>query len=197
MKKFVSAVLAFFVIFSLSACSGGASGSGAASSASEQEVSIESAEALLRAVWDSYAEDEKFAVAGGDFSEESMVTDAPGKFDVSNTDALDATLGFPAASADQIDEAASMVHMMNANTFTCGAFHVKDAQTLGDVAKALQENIQQRQWICGFPDKLVIAQVGDYIVSCFGSEEIVDTFHTKLAAAYPSAETLVDEPITA
>lgn len=196
MKKFVSAVLAFFVIFSLSAC-GGASGSGAASSASEQEVSIESAEALLRTVWDSYAEDEKFAVAGGDFSEESMVTDAPGKFDVSNTDALDATLGFPAASADQIDEAASMVHMMNANTFTCGAFHVKDAQTLGDVAKALQENIQQRQWICGFPDKLVIAQVGDYIVSCFGSEEIVDTLHTKLAAAYPSAETLVDEPITA
>ena len=43
----------------------------------------------------------------------------------------------------------------------------------------------------------MIAQVGDYIVSCFGSEEIVDTFHTKLAAAYPSAETLVDEPITA
>ena len=36
MKKFVSAVLAFFVIFSLTACSGGTSGSGAASSASEQ-----------------------------------------------------------------------------------------------------------------------------------------------------------------
>ena len=40
MKKFVSAVLAFFVIFSLTACSGGASGSGAASSASEQELSL-------------------------------------------------------------------------------------------------------------------------------------------------------------
>lgn len=197
MKKFVSAVLAIFVIFSLSACSGGASGSGAASSASEQEVSIESAEALLRTVWDSYAEDEKFAVAGGDFSEESMVTDAPGKFDVSNTDALDATLGFPAASADQIVEAASLVHMLNANTFTCGAFHVKDAQALGDVAAAIEDNIAQRQWLCGFPDKLVIVRVGGYIVSCFGETETVDTFLEKLSAAYPSAETLVDEPITA
>ena len=49
--------------------------------------------------------------------------------------------------------------------------------------------------MCGFPDKLVIAAVGDYIVSVYGNEELVDTFAAKLAAAYPNAKTVSDEPI--
>lgn len=35
-----------------------------------------------------------------------------------------------------------------------------------------------RQWMCGFPDKLVVISVDDYLVSVFGNEELVNTFKT-------------------
>lgn len=159
------------------------------------ESSVKSPLELLTTVWNSYGDDDKFPVAGGDMSEENMTMDAPGKFGIDDTAALDTTLGFPAASADKIDDAASLVHMMNANTFTCGAFHVKNAGDIADVSAAVKDNIMQRQWMCGFPDKLVIVKVDDYVISFFGENEIVDTFKTKLTEAYTSAETLCDEPI--
>lgn len=159
------------------------------------QSSVESSLELLTAVWDSYGEEDKFSAAGGDMSEENMTMDAPGKFSVDDAAMLDTTLGFPAASAEKIDDAASLMHMMNANTFTCGAFHVKNAGDVADTAAAVKDNIMQRQWMCGFPDRLVIVQVDDYLISFFGNNEIVDTFKAKLEAAYTSAKTLCDEPI--
>lgn len=194
MKKIISAVMTLLLVLSFSACGAGASGNAGASSDAEQPA-VKSALELLETVWNSYADDEKFAAAGGDASEENMTMDGPGKFGVSDSAALDSTLGFPADEADKIDDAASLLHMMNANTFTCGAFHVKDASALDSVVESVRENILNRQWICGFPEKLVIVTVGDYVVSFFGAGEIVDMFGEKLAAAYPTAETVCDEPI--
>ena len=68
----------------------------------------------------------------------------------------------------------------------------------GDVAAlcaSLRDNILDRHWMCGFPDKLVIVTVGDYVVSVYGYTDLVDTFTAKLAAAYPSAKTVSDDPI--
>jgi len=161
----------------------------------KEPASVKSALELLNTVWDSYAEDEKFAAAGGDMSEENMVMDAPGKYGLEDTDALDSALGFPADSAAKIDDAASLVHMMNANTFTCGVFHVKNDADTDTLATALKEHIMQRQWICGFPDKLVILTVDNYIVSFFGENELIDTFQAKVTAAYSSAKTVCEEPI--
>lgn len=194
MKKIISAVLAAIFVLSFSACRAGGSENSGASSGAEQSA-VESALELLQTVWNSYADDEKFSVIGGDASGENMTTDAPGKFDTADSAALDSMLGFPAGEADKIDDAASLVHMMNANTFTCGAFHVQDAAALDDVAAAVRENIMNRQWLCGFPEKLVIVTVGDYVVSFFGAREIVDAFGEKLAAAYPAVQTVCDEPI--
>ena len=59
----------------------------------------------------------------------------------------------------------------------------------------MRENILARRWMCGFPEKLVIVTVGDYIVSVFGHADPVDTFTAKLAAAYPNAKTVSDDPI--
>ena len=185
MKKIISAVLAAIFVLSFSACGAGGSENSGASSDAEQPA-VGSALELLQTVWNSYADDEKFSVIGGDASEE---------FDTADSAALDSMLGFPAGEADKIDDAASLVHMMNANTFTCGAFHVQDAAVLDDVAAAVRENIMNRQWLCGFPEKLVIVTVGDYVVSFFGAGEIVDAFGEKLAAAYPAVQTVCDEPI--
>ncbi len=108
--------------------------------------------ALLNTVWSSYAEDDKFAVSGGDMNEENMVDGAPGNFSVSDGDALDYSLGYPAADADKLADAASLTHMMNANTFTAGAYHLSDKSDMDTVVSDLKDNIMSRQWMCGFPD---------------------------------------------
>lgn len=193
MKKPLAILLAVLFTFAFAACGGdGKPGSG---SEGEEANAIGSALELLTTVWASYGEEERFAAAGGDMSEENMTMDGPGKFSLSDAAALDTTLGFPEAAVDKIDDAASLMHMMNANTFTCGVYHVKDAGDLSDVSAALKDNILQRQWMCGFPDRLVIMQADGYVAAFFGEEGITGAFQEKLAAAYPAAETVCDEPV--
>lgn len=150
---------------------------------------------LLQTVWNTYSEDETFAAAGGDMSEENMTTDAPGKYGLDDAAAIDNSLGLPSSCIDKIESAASLVHMMNANTFTCGAFVVKDEKDIAGIAAALKDNIMTRQWMCGFPDKLVVVSVDNCIVSFFGEQQIVDTFKDKLCGAYSSASVISEDPI--
>ena len=42
----------------------------------------------------------------------------------------------------------------------------------------------QRQWMCGFPDKLTVAVVDDYVVAVYGAEELVDHFMSHLNGIY-------------
>lgn len=187
MKKCLVIVLSILMVFLLAACGNG--------SKDKEGENVNDALELLNTVWDSYQDDEKFAAMGGDMAEENMVTDAPGKYGIEDTQSLDSVLGFPTAFADKIDDAASLIHMMNANTFTCGAFHLKDANDMDALAAALKENIMNRQWVCGFPDQLVVVSVNDYVISFFGESEIVDTFKTKLTEIYASAKIISEDPI--
>ena len=190
MKNLLMILLTIALALSLTAC-----GAGNTDSPGGEQISVANARELLNTVWDSYGEDERFPAAGGDMSEENMTMDAPGKFGIEDADILDATLGFPAAFATKIDDAASLMHMLNANTFTCGAYHVKNTEDISELASKIKDNIQQRQWLCGFPDKLVIISLGNYLVVFFGETEIVDSFQAKLNDAYPSAEVVCAEPI--
>lgn len=157
-------------------------------------VDVADATELLTNVWGTYTEAELFPIGGGDY--ENVVMDAPGKYDVSKAEEMDSVLGLPQSSAAMIDDAASMMHMMNANTFTCGAYHLTDASKQQAFADALKENIMNRQWMCGFPDTLLIASVGDeYVVSAFGNAEIMETFKTKLTAQYEAAEVMYEESL--
>lgn len=189
MKKYLAMFLTAIMLLSLTACGGKDDGGGGG------ESGIADALTLLTTIWDSYGSEEKFPVMGGDFSEENMVNDAPGNYGIQDTAMLDYNLGLPEASASMIDGAASMIHMMNANTFTCGAFHVSSSDNVSAVADALKENILQRQWMCGFPDKLIVIKVEDYVISAFGNGELIDTFKTRALAAYDSAELVYEEPI--
>ena len=152
------------------------------------------ANALLTTVWGSYTEDEKFSVAGGDYNH--PVEDAPGAFDITDTASLSSMLVLPESAAADIDDAASLIHMMNANTFTCGAFHVTDSEKVSTVADALRDAISSRHWMCGFPDKFVIITYGQYVVSVFGDEELVNTFRDKFTAAYADAAIAYEEAIS-
>ena len=190
MKKFLTLLLAAAMTLSLAAC--GSKNDGNANGGDSQPAD---ALALLNTVWSSYADDDKFAVVGGDYDEANMTEDAPGRFGVEDGDSLDSMLGFPAADADKLTDAASLSHMMNANTFTCGAFHVTSKDDVETVASDLRDAIQSKQWMCGFPDKLVIFTYDQYVVSLYGDEELVNTFRDKFTATYSDSTIAYDEAI--
>lgn len=193
MKKILALLLAAVMVLSLAACTDKGSEGGATSPSGAQTNQPKSALEILEKVWSKYSTDEKFPATGG--SEKHMEEDKPGKFDASDAEALDFELGFPKAQASEIDDAASLMHMLNENNFSCGVYHVKDSGNAEALAGKIKENILARQWLCGFPEKLVILTVGDYIVSVFGAGELTDTFVAKLSAEYSSAKQLFDVPI--
>ena len=158
-------------------------------------AAVDDALTILNAIWNTYSDEEKFPAAGGD--SEHAVDGAPGSFDASNADSLSYLLTFPADEVSLIDSAASLVHMMNLNTFTCGAFHVADANNVARLADDLRTTIQAKRWMCGFPDKLVIVTVGQSVLSVYGNEELVNTFRDKLLASYSAATAVYDEAINA
>ena len=184
MKKFVSMMLSALLVLSLAACGSKDNTSG------DKPAAPTSALNILETVWNTYGEDEKFAVAGGDFSETNAREDAPGVFDLKDRALVDSELGLPETAA--VDEAASLVHMMNANIFPAAAYHATG--DTAELAQQLRDNIMQRQWMCGLPDKLVVAEVGEYVVTVFGADELVDTFMTHLNGIYGVSATY-DEDI--
>ena len=193
MKKIIAIALAAVTVLSFAACTkqNGENGTTTPSAAAKEQA--KSALEILEKVWSKYSNDEKFPATGG--SEKHMKEDMPGKFDVSDAEALDFELGFPKANASEIDDAASLMHMLNQNSFSCGVYHVKDSANVEALAGKIKENILARQWMCGFPEKLVILSVGNYIVSVFGAAELTDTFTAKLSAEYSLTKQLCDVPI--
>jgi putative bacteriocin transport accessory protein len=193
MKKIIAIALAAVTVLSFAACTkqNGENGTTTPSAAAKEQA--KSALEILEKVWSKYSNDEKFPATGG--SEKQMKEDMPGKFDVSDAEALDFELGFPKAQASEIDDAASLMHMLNQNSFSCGVYHVKDSANVEALASKIKENILARQWMCGFPEKLVILSVGNYIVSVFGAAELTDTFTAKLSAEYSLTKQLCDVPI--
>lgn len=190
MKKIVAFMLAALMLLSLTACAKTEEQAPAG-----ETVEIASALELLNNIWALYGDAEKFSAAGGDMSEENMTMDAPGKFGVEDAEMLDAMLAVSADTAAKIDDAASLMHMMNANTFTCGAFHAASASDVSAIADAMKESIMNRQWICGFPEKMLIMTIGDYVVSAFGAADIIETFKTHAQEAYSGIQIAYEEAI--
>lgn len=197
MKKVIAVLLCSVFMIGLVGC-------GSAKNDAEQtpggdttvSVAIDAVDAtdLMTKVWNSYDDADKFPIGGGDY--DNIVMDAPGKYDVSKVEDLDAVLGLPQNAATMIDDAASVMHMMNANTFTAGAYHLADASNQQALADGLKDNIMNRQWMCGFPDTLIIASVGDeYVVSAFGKAEIIEKFKTNLQAQYEVTEIMYEESL--
>ena len=202
MKKKIALLLCAALMVTMVGC-GGSQGTTEQNEAEVNETETNEAAAtvevadsaeLLTNVWNTYDEADKFPISGGDY--ENMVSDTVGAFDVTKTEDLDSLLGMPAAGASMIDGAASMMHMMNANTFTAGAYHLTNASDTQALADLLKDNIMNRQWMCGFPDTLLIASVGDYMVSAFGKADIMENFKTKLQAQYEVTEVIYEESLT-
>lgn len=186
MKKILAFILAAVMMLSFAACGNSEPAEGENGG---EEVSVGSALEIIEKVWAEFGEDEKFFAMGGDY--DNMVDGAPGT--VTNADYISGVLLVPADSASEIVEAAGLVHGMNLNSFTCGAFKVADAAAF---AETMHEAIASNQWMCGFPDKMVIATFGsEYVLVSFGINDAINPFEEKLVSVYPEAEIVYSEAI--
>ena len=189
MKKITAMLLVLVMALSLAACN---------TTPNNPETTTEptvagpaSALEVLQNIWGLYTDENKFFAMGGDFN--APVDGAPGAVDLTNADFLTYNLLVPAAEQANVTEAASLIHGMNANSFTCGAYKVADPAAF---ATAMQTAIQGNMWMCGFPETLVVASFGGgYVLVAFGVNDAMTPFLTNLQTAYPAAELLVNEPI--
>lgn len=181
MKKIIALALALVMALGLVACGS----TGGSSNGGEKEAVPANALEILSTVWSSYGEDETFFVMGGDYT--NPVDNAPGAFSLEDGETVTAMLLVPTEQLANIDDAASIMHAMMQNNFTCGAFHVTgDAAAFAD---AMNEAISTNQWMCGMPEKMLVAVVGgEYVVAAYGLADVMDTFQAKLTAAYPKAD---------
>ena len=190
MKKVISMILALTMAFAMTACGGNAAQETTGVPAQEAPAS---ALEVLETIWADYAEDEKFAVIGGSMA--APVDGAPGSYDITDEN-ITYNLLIPADQLANITEAASMIHMMNANTFTGAVYKLAGGVAAADFAAAMQTAIQGNQWMCGFPDQLLISAFGDtYVLVAFGVNDAMGPFTGHFEAVYPGFETLVSEPI--
>ncbi len=149
---------------------------------------------ILETVWASYADEEKFPVIGGNM--EANIMDAPGNYDLAYAENMTWNLLVPADQIANVSEAASMIHMMNANSFTCGVFKLAEGVTAADFGAAMKDAVLNNQWMCGFPETLLIRNFGDtYVLVAFGVNDAMTPFGKHLSAAYPGMETITNEPI--
>lgn len=146
---------------------------------------------LLNTVWSGYAEDEKFAAAGG----ENM--DGPGEMtgDFGSAETIETMLLLPAADYDKVSDTACLMHMMNANTFTCGVYSVVDSANTETITSDIHDKVINNQWMCGFPEKMFVATYSNCVISAFGNAEIMDMFKEKLTAAYPEVSFVYEEDL--
>lgn len=190
MKKLIALLLVLTMAMGLVACGNNGGGE---TTAATTEASVEvpgSALEILETVWGAYAGEEFFAM-GGDFS--NPVDNAPGKYNIED-EGMTATLLVPQDQLANVDDAASLVHGMNLNNFTCGVFHVTgDAAAFAD---AMQGAISTNPWMCGMPEEMIVAVVGgEYVLAAFGLTAVMEPFGTALTESYPRAEVKYDEAI--
>ncbi len=149
---------------------------------------------ILENLWAQYSEEEKFSVIGGNI--EANIMGAPGSYDLAYAENMTYNLLVPADRIADVTEAASMIHMMNANTFTCGAFKLAEGVAAADFAAAMEQSVMGNQWMCGFPEKLLVQTIGEnYVIVAFGLGDVMTPYAANMQAAYPAAQTLYDETI--
>ena len=152
---------------------------------------------VINKVVDTYAEEQKFFSMGGDM--ENPVDSKAGLMNLSDTETVNYMLHTNDELLGEVEEVASYVHAMNANTFTSGAFKLKSAGNAQDFATSLKESVLATQWMCGFPEKIVIFTVngGDYVVYAIGNGDAVEYFKIQLTTVMGESATVVTDEAVA
>uniref|UniRef100_UPI00405661D0 hypothetical protein n=1 Tax=Agathobacter sp. TaxID=2021311 RepID=UPI00405661D0 len=194
MKKLAALLIAGMMAFGCVACgNAGQAGKDTEQNSQAAKAEIADANEILTKAWEEYnakaGEDLKFKIGGGNL--ETMVMDEPAKFDVTAAGAKEAltySYCIPAETIAMTDDVATMVNMMMANNFSAAAYHVAEAANVQTVTDSIKDATLNNQWMCGFPETLIIVTVGeDYVVSAFGNGQVIETFKTAITTVYGDA----------
>lgn len=188
MKKITAIVLVLVVALACFAACGG-------KTPDEPTVTYASAVEVFTKIFDSYAEDQKFPIGGGD--EANMSYEAPAKYDYTLADELNAVAALPAAQAENITDAATGMNMMMANNFTAASYLLKDGADAQAFADAYKSELDARQWMCGCPEKFVVIVSGNCVITAFGLADTIDYFKTQATTVLESASVLAEGDIVA
>ncbi len=188
MKKKISILMTLMMAFTLAACGNKPSNNPGT------ESTITSAVDFYTEVWNEFGEDKQFAAVGGDAEHEA---EAPAKFAL--TDANKETFEYLLLVNDELydmldDDVATLQHMMNTNTFSSAVAKLKDPSKASEFAEEYKTVVQNQQWMCGFPDKVVVISVENYIVMAYGYDEIIDDLVHACSEVNASSTVLVDAP---
>ena len=166
------------------------------------QLAYNSAIEMLQIIFEKYnaaqaTDDTKLWVGGGNINNfETVNPEGPGAFMALDAEDYNQNLGFPAANAEKVASAASMFNLMNANNFNCYTIQFVEGTDVDAMINATKENILARQWICGSPEKLVIAKApGNYVIVVWGVVEfggIVDPFVASFADAVEGSSIIVE-----
>ncbi len=181
MKKIIALSVALVLALSLCSCGG----------SDVPDVDKTPLEVLTE-IWDALPEDQHFMTFGGDY--DAAVENAPGPHNIGDGTDLENGIGFPAANISMIDEAASMRHMLNTNTFTCGAYHVVNADDMDAACQGIRDSLMNRSYMCGWPETLYVVKIGQHIIlNVFGANDLVTAFKDKAVELYGDAAVIAFE----
>lgn len=224
MKKLVALLLAVMMVMGLfAACSGNteetqgttteattegtteATTEATTEGTTEGEVAADSnaSAEILGNIWNKYADEEKFPVMGGapetyaemiEIDENYMMPEAPAAYDMKYAESLTSYLCIPADQLANIDEVGFVQHGMMINNFACGVVHVtSDAQAFADT---MRDAIKNNMWMCGQPEKLLIAVIdSEYVLVGYGLDVALAPMATHLTEAYADAQILYNENV--
>ena len=218
MKKILALVLALTMVAAMAACTpannnettGATVGNTEANTeattpATTEGTTVESdgaALTVLNAVWTLFPEENKFPVMGGDA--ENPNWEGPGAVTLPGAEGNALwNLYVPDEQLANFTEAATMIHAMNANTFTAGALKLAEGADATAVAAALADAIMNTRWMCGFPERMIIVSTGDCLVVAFGHDgvsypeggKLISLFLEGLQTVDAEAKVLHDEAI--
>lgn len=191
MKKIFALILAVTMLLSTLALVGCGDNNADDNASSEAVAEVDVVDALKN-IWDNYEDENKFAAMGGGMA--NPVTDGPGELSLDDTAEVNDKTGVPEDKITTIDKAATLIHMMNANTFSAAAVHAAEGVKAEDVATTIGDNLKIRHWMCGIPEKHVIIKVGaNTIISAFGANDLITVFLDKAKVAYPDYTVLLEQ----
>ena len=148
---------------------------------------------LLEPIWMGLGGEHQPAAYGGHFSEE--YSSGPATYELTYADELANVLMLPADKMDSVEDAATVVHLLNANSMTAGVVKLKEGTDVKAFADAVADRITNNQWICGFPEWMSVVQINDnFLFIAYGVYDLVAPMVENMDSSWNTKE-LYNRPL--
>lgn len=130
---------------------------------------------ILEFAWMQIGAENQPSAYGGHVGEDGEYYPGPNSYELAYAEDLAAKLLLPTDQMDKVVDAATVIHLLNANSMTAGVVKLQEGADVKAFADATADRISNNQWMCGFPEKMVIIQISDdFLFVGFGLTDLLD-----------------------